>query len=122
MQSCHIVIYICGIFIFLYVSLVKFSYCICRAFIAYEKRVPVNASEEYDVRFALNDYKEKLMVDGHMLPDPFTLKKGWQTVRESIALWPNLYLTDIVQYLNMGSTKQFVGKILNEYKQGKAYM
>ena len=121
MQSCHIVIYISGIFIFLYVSLVKFSYCICRAFIAYEEIVPVNASEEHDVRSALNDYKEKLMVNGHMLPDPFTLKKGWQTEKESIALWPNLYLTDIVQYLNMGSTKQFVGKILNEYKQGKAY-
>ena len=102
---------------FLCVSLVKFSYCICRAFIAYKERVPVNASEEHDVRSALNDYKEKLMVDSHMLPDP----EKRMAKKESIALWPNLYLKDIVQYLNMGSTKQFVGKILNEYKQGKAY-
>lgn len=81
----------------------------------------MNASQEHELRAALEDYKQKLLVGGVVLPDPFAMKTGWVNEKEGMPLWPNLYLTDIVQYLNMNTPRELVHKLMNEYKQGKAY-
>ena len=92
-----------------------------RAYIAFEEDAPVDASKEHKLRVAVEDFKAKLLISNIVLPDPFSLQTGWVNEKDSIKLWPSLYRTDIVQYLNAGNQKQLVHKLLNEYKQGKVY-
>ena len=73
------------------------------------------------MRAALGDYTSKLLVGEVAFPDPFTIKSGWIGERDSIPLWPNLYLTDIAKYMEMNTPETFVHRLLTEYKQGKAY-
>lgn len=92
-----------------------------RAYIAYEENVPVNTNDEHGLRAALDDYRKKLVVGGVVLPDPFTMKSGWVNETKGIQNWPSVYFTDIVQYLKENTPAELLSKLMNEYKQGKAY-
>lgn len=64
------------------------------------------------------------MPDGKQLPDPLALKDGWLPERESISSWPLIFLSDITLFLmadHPGKDVDFHERILNEYKEGKAY-
>lgn len=56
-----------------------------------------------------------------VLPDPFTLDTGWLNEEAGISRWPHLYFMDIAQYLETKMTTELHHRLLNEYKQGKAY-
>jgi len=57
--------------------------------------VPVtDVSEEAEMRL-LMEYKSKLILPGHCLPDPFTLTSGWINAKDGKKSWPSIYATDI---------------------------
>ena len=45
-----------------------------RAFVASEEKVPVNVEMEERHRVTLDQYRNKLVVDGEPIPDPFELE------------------------------------------------
>lgn len=93
-----------------------------RAFICYEESIPVNETQEHLLRQNLESYKQKLIINSSVLPDPFTLKDGWIVESdESRGMWPHIFITDIADYLKMHSSAELVTRMCNEYKQGKAY-
>jgi hypothetical protein len=93
-----------------------------RAFVCWEEQLPVNESQEHKLRRNLEEYKQKLIVDGSSIPDPFGLKDGWfEETDGSRALWPAIFITDIAEYLKLHSAVDLVDRLCNEYKIGKAY-
>lgn len=77
-------------------------------------------AEQVELRL-LDEYKRKLQVDGEILPDPFSLSTGWKGEKLGMNLWPSIYVTDISQYLGCETPKNVIHRLLNEYKEGKAY-
>lgn len=68
--------------------------------------------------------KPLVIPDGKQLPDPLRLKDSWLPERESITSWPPKFLSDITLFLMAGHPRKgvdFNERILNEYKEGKAY-
>ena len=70
--------------------------------------------------------KVKLLVmpNGTSVRDPLILKGGWVTENESMTSWPPIYLSDITLFLmsdHPGKDVDFHRRVLNEYKEGKAY-
>jgi len=48
------------------------------------------------MRVNIVSYKKKLVVDGCVIPDPFTIKEGWLEESDSNRLlWPPVFITDI---------------------------
>jgi hypothetical protein len=93
-----------------------------RAFVCWEEKIPVNESQEHKMRANLEAYKKKLVINGSVLPDPFTLKEGWSEETDANrSLWPSIFITDIADYLKLHSATDLVNRLCNEYKQGKAY-
>ena len=71
-----------------------------RAFVAWEDGVLADVEAEHKERQLLAEYKEKLIIDDQVIPDPLTLKKGW--LREDgngLMKWPSIYFLDIADYL-----------------------
>lgn len=65
-----------------------------------------------------------IMPNGTSVPDPLTLKDGWVKESESMTSWPPIYLSDITLFLmsdHPGKDVDFHKRVLNEYKEGKAY-
>ena len=48
-----------------------------RAFVAWEDVVLPDVEAEHKERQLLAEYKEKLIIDNQVIPNPLTLKKGW---------------------------------------------
>lgn len=93
-----------------------------RAFVCWEEKIPVNEAQEHRMRRNLDSYKKKLIIDGCVIRDPFTVKDGWLEESDSSrSLWPPVFITDIADYLRLHSTTDLVNRLMNEYKQGKAY-
>ena len=44
---------------------------------AYEEKVPVDEEAEQRQRSVMEEYKQKLIVCGNVMPDPFSLHDGW---------------------------------------------
>ena len=70
--------------------------------------------------------KAKLLImpNGTSVPDPLRLKDGWVKESESMTSWPPIYLSDITLFLmsdHPGKDFDFHKRVLNEYKEGKAY-
>ena len=82
--------------------------------------MPVDHEQEHKERLNLYDYKSRLIVQGQVLPDPFTLEDGWLG-EVSMTQWPSLYFVDIVNYLKIKTATELYNRLCNEYKQGKAY-
>ena len=78
----------------------------------------MNRRAEQQLRLQLEDNKAKLCVECEVSQDPFLLREGW--LKESNGM-PAIYLPDIVDFLNEGSSRDMIRKLLNEYKQGKAF-
>ena len=92
-----------------------------RAFVAHEEKLEVDSSKELIERQNLADYKSKLSVgNGDSVPDPFTIASGWLD-EKAMMLWPTLKMHDITDYLRMKTPTELYDKLMNEYKQGKAY-
>ncbi|KAK3721444.1 hypothetical protein QZH41_002976, partial [Actinostola sp. cb2023] len=70
--------------------------------------------------------KAKLLImpSGTTLPDPLSLKDNWLRESEDMTSWPPIFLSDITVFLmedHPGKDVNFHERILNEYKEGKAY-
>ena len=64
------------------------------------------------------------MPDGTSVPDPLILKDDLVKESESMTSWPPIYLSDITLFLmsdRPGKDVDFHRRVLNEYKEGKAY-
>ena len=93
-----------------------------RAFHCWENGITSDADAEHRVRMLLNQYKEKLIIEDHMIPDPITLKDGWKREDEDgLTKWPSLYFSDISDYLKTKTSSELMKHLINEYKEGKAY-
>ena len=54
---------------------------------AYEEKVPVDEEAEQRQRSIMEEYKQKLIVCGNVMLDPFSLKDGWRKKKEQV--WQN---------------------------------
>ncbi|XP_052820515.1 uncharacterized protein LOC128246371 [Mya arenaria] len=91
------------------------------AFCVWEENLPVNENAELAEKRLLQEYKKKLVLDGDVVPDPFSISSGWKGEKAAVNTWPSIYITDIATYLGCSTTKDVMNRLLNEYKVGKAY-
>ncbi|KAL5021513.1 hypothetical protein ScPMuIL_000668 [Solemya velum] len=92
-----------------------------RAFVAWEEKIPVDQNSELTERRLLEDYKRKLIVEKEIIPDPFSLDSGWISEGQGITKWPSVYFMDIANYLQSKTPAELIHRLMNEYKEGKAY-
>ena len=92
-----------------------------RAFCAWEENLPVDVNAELAEQRLQHKYKAKLNRDGEIFPDPFSLTSGWKGEKKGIASWPSVYITGIANFLGEMTSTEIVNRLLNEYKEGKAY-
>lgn len=78
-------------------------------------------SAEQSQRRLLQEYQAKLTINGDCLDDPFTITTGWTGEKDGITKWPSVYIMDISDYLNTKNPEELMKRLLNEYKEGKAY-
>ena len=91
-----------------------------RAFCAWEEEVIVDSDAEHKQRLLLDEYKTKLIVDGQVIPDPMTLKKGWpKEDDEGLLKCSSIYFHDIANYVNTKTSADLLKQLINEYKVGK---
>lgn len=88
-----------------------------------ETEVPIDDGAEQAERRLLGEYTHKLTVDGHVYPDPATFEDGWESEESGRFLWPSINISDISEYLKLTGTNavDLVHRLLNNYKEGKAY-
>lgn len=93
-----------------------------RAFVAWEDGVLEDMDAEHKERCLDKEYKAKLILDGTVSPDPFSIKSGWiGETANGLSKWPSLYFHDIAEYLKSKSSGNLMNRLVNEYKEGKAY-
>ena len=93
-----------------------------RAFHCWEDGVTADSDQEHKERTLLEEYKNKLLIDDCVVPDPLTLKTGWLKEDENgLVKWPSLYFHDIATYLQTKTSSVLMNHLINEYKEGKAY-
>ena len=98
---------------------------VARVFAAAEMGIAIKPTAQE--RIATTE-KEKatllIMPNGTSVPDSLTLKDGWVKESESMTSWPPIYPSDITLFLmsdHPGKDVDFHKRVLNEYKEGKAY-
>lgn len=93
-----------------------------RAFAAWEENIRVDGDAEHRLRANLAEYKAKLTIDGVVIPDPFGLQDGWlDESDDNRKHWPQIFFSDIADFLRLRSSADLLNRLCNEYKQGKAY-
>ena len=86
--------------------------------------VPLEPTAEERFLKTENEKAKLLKTPDGSLLDPLLLKDGWLGERDSITSWPPIFLSDITMFLmanHPGKDVNFHERILNEYKEGKAY-
>ncbi|KAL8570567.1 hypothetical protein ACOMHN_008924 [Nucella lapillus] len=73
---------------------------------AIEEDTPVDEEAEAAEHSLLEEYHQKLVVDGEVYPDPNTLKTGWEGELAALDKWPNMYITDVSDYLKKNSSRE----------------
>ena len=90
---------------------------------AWEQKIPVDITVEERHRTALTQYRNKLKIEPHVVPDPFYLKSGW--IGESIPgmkKWPSLYYMDTAKYLKNNTLSDCLLHRLNcEHTEEKVF-
>ena len=70
----------------------------------------------------LQEYKQKLNIQGNVIPDPFDLKSGCVNEKSGMKKWPRLYFSDISRFYSFILDKDsLIHRLEYKYKQGKAY-
>ena len=64
---------------------------------AYEEKVPVDEEAEQRQPSIMEEYQQKLIVCGNVMPDPFSLHNAWLEEKKGtgLAKWPSVYYTNI---------------------------
>ena len=98
---------------------------VARVFAASEMKIQVQPTAEERIATTTTEKARLLeLEDGARLPDPESLKDGWKSEDSSITSWPPIYLSDITIFLmgdHPGKDVVLHERLLNEYKEGKAY-
>ena len=89
-------------------------------FVAHEKNVPLVKSAEEVEQEIVAEYKDKLVVDGEKLPNPFHLEDGWINEEDGVSLWPTTLYPDIFNFLSFHPS-ELKNEDLSDYKTSKAY-
>ena len=92
---------------------------------AYEEKVPVDEEAEQRQRSIMEEYKQKLIVCGNVMPDPFSLKDGWLAEKKGtgLAKWPSVYYMNIEKFLcQINKSSDLLLRLESNYKEGKAYI
>jgi len=89
--------------------------------VAWEEGIAIDLDLEHQQRQLLAEYKNKLTAKGTVLPDPLSVKDGWLTEQQGMPYWPQLYFSDITEYLRHQTPADLYHRVCNEYKEGKAY-
>ena len=94
-----------------------------RAMAAWEQKIPVDITVEETHCVTFLQYRNKLKIETHVVPDPFSLEPG--RIGELIPgmkKWPSLYDMGIAKYLRDNSWSDCLLHRSNcEYKEGKAF-
>ena len=91
---------------------------------AYEEGIPVDEESEQRQRSIMDEYKKKLIVNGEILPDPFSLKDDWLAEKKGTGMskWPSVYYMNIERFLcKINDSSDLLMRLESEYKEGKAY-
>ena len=92
-----------------------------RSFVTYEENISVDAKRETVERQSLIDYTSKLaLTPTFTIPDPFTISDGWLN-ESNMSEWPAIHMHDITEFLRLKTPAEIYERVMNEYKQGKAY-
>ncbi|XP_070543638.1 uncharacterized protein [Ptychodera flava] len=99
---------------------------VARAFVASELRLPLKKSELQMKKDLILGYNKLLSVsDQRMLPDLLKIPEDqWVGEKEGIKCWPPIYISDISDFYklkNRDNTLDLTSRIINEYKEGKAF-
>lgn len=98
---------------------------VARVFAAAEQNVPVCLEAAELVAQTRDEQRSLLSIpQGRFLPDSSTLKDGWIGEIEGMKQWPPVFLSDITMYImkdHPGNDIPLQKRLLNEYKEGKAY-
>ena len=62
-----------------------------------EEKVPVDEEAEQRQRSIMDEYKQKLIVCGRVMPDPFSLQDGWLAEKKGTGFLLNLLVTYTLQ-------------------------
>ena len=93
---------------------------IARVFVAHENNVPlVKSAEEVQREIAL-EYRNKLLIEGENLPDPFQVQDGWIKEEDGVSLWPTTLYPDIFNSISFHPS-ELKNEDLSDYKTSKAY-
>jgi hypothetical protein len=55
------------------------------------------------------------------MPDPFSLEDGWLDEGQGMTNWPSVYFENMANFLRTKTPEDLQHRLLNEYKEGKAY-
>jgi len=99
--------------------IIFFNYC--RAWYVHQQHIEVDRGEEHAMRANLAEYKNKMRIDEYILPDPFTLEDGWLNEEDGMQYWPNVFVQDIQDFLQIKTPKEMFIRLKKDYKEGKAY-
>ena len=92
-----------------------------RAFVVYEENIDIDVIKEALERKNLKEYKDKLHLGNDVtLPDPYDIRTGWLN-EEAMNFWPTINFCDISNYLKLKTPTELHDRLINEYKEGKAY-
>ena len=100
---------------------------VARVFAATEMGIQEQAQAKDLVCIAESERAKLLLTPkkGTKLPDPLVeLKDGWLGEDTGLTSWPPIFLSDITKYLmadHPGKDVQLHERLINEYKEGKAY-
>ncbi|XP_070561234.1 uncharacterized protein [Ptychodera flava] len=98
---------------------------VARAFAAWEMGIPLNKTQQEIIEEKEKEYSTLLSTSSGQLPNPLLIKDGWVGESEGgVKKWPPIYFNDICQFVMVdhpGRNVDFTKRMLNEYKEGKAY-
>ena len=91
---------------------------------AHEENIPIDKEAETRSRCLMKEYTSKLIIEGAVIPDPFSLNDGWLSETKGTGLqhWPSIYIMEIEDYLkSINNKSDLLCRLRSEYKEGKAY-
>ena len=78
--------------------------------------VPVNPALKYNKKSIREEYQRKLVINkGIVIPDPLTLKSGWNGEIKGKQNWPSIFYTDIANLLKYRYTFPNTGRRIDTF-------
>ncbi|XP_030845477.1 uncharacterized protein LOC105436450 isoform X2 [Strongylocentrotus purpuratus] len=91
-------------------------------FSAMTQGIAIQPSEVEKTRSRASTYRELLVFNDHTFPDPMSeLDDGWIGEQRGMQYWPPTMYRDICMYLLNKDPASLEGRIMKDYKEGKAY-